>query len=231
MYRRKSWKSRKVYIAVALLVVLVVAIAAAVYAVENLMNQPVGVGVKIGDTFSYTLTGSAELTSVDAVIPTGFSDFNNTDYFQVTVTGINGSTVTLVTNWQFKNGTNVAKNQMVDLSTGNESDSTGFWAIFASNLNPNDLLRPKSQSNAIVNTTSTVTFSSGDRQANSFQYQNQLYDSNDPTHNTMRLDIINVNFDRKTGMLDNLVEIQGYNNPGMNLYISWQLENCSVWTV
>ena len=65
----------------------------------------VKVGVNVGDTFTYKLTGDSILFSSDASTPAYLSEYNETNYYQVIITGVNGSVVSFDTIWQFTNGT------------------------------------------------------------------------------------------------------------------------------
>jgi hypothetical protein len=221
--------SKKVYVAIALVVILAISSAAIIYATQFNSAKAVTVGVHVGDTFTYKLTGVSVLGSADAVTPDYLSQYNNTDYYQVTITGINGSTVSFNTDWQFTNGTSVQTPEWVDLATG--ADSGDFWAIYASNLNVNNLLRPKGFDGIIVNKTDTQTYTSGTRQRNFWFLDNVFTDVNDPTGNTQQYNYIEVYFDKQTGMLVDLTNLQEYNNPNYNIIITWQLTNSTVWGV
>jgi hypothetical protein len=221
--------SKKVYIAIFLLVLLVgIAVAAVVYTTQTSSSSVVP-GVKVGDAFTYKLTGTSVLFSTDAVTPDYFSQYNNTDYYKVTITGINGSVVSFDTVWQFTNGTAVQNSEWVDLSTG--ADNGDFWAIYAPNLNVNNLLRPKGYDGLIVNSTDTKTYSNSTRSSNFWSIEHEFYDINDPTYNTARYDFTSVYFDKQTGMLVTYNNVQEYNNPQYNLIITWQLTNTTVWGV
>jgi hypothetical protein len=222
--------SKKVYIAIFLLVVILsIAVVAAIVYTTQTSSSPVVSGVNVGDTFTYKLTGASVLGSADAVTPGYLSEYNNTDYYKVTITGINGSVISFDTVWQFTNGTAVQNSEWVNLSTG--ADNGDFWAIYASNLNKNDLLRPKGFDTLIVNSTDTQTYTSSTRQRNFWSIENVFTDINDPTGNTQRYDFMGVYFDKQTGMLIDLTNVQEYNNPQYNIIITWQLTNSTVWGV
>jgi hypothetical protein len=224
--------SKKVILVIVLLSVLVVAAIAAVYFTQ-LAPPRVDVGVKVGDTFTYSLQGTCILIGIDATEPAGFSDINATDYYKVIITDINGTSVTLDTIWRFKNGTEETAVQTINLSNGEKTDTTarGFWQIYAANLNLNDLLRPTGYDGMIVNSTDTKTYASGTRDRNFFSTQGTFYDIKDPTQSTWRIEYTAVYFDKQTGMMDVLTNIQEYNNPQYRLIINWNLVDSSVWDV
>jgi hypothetical protein len=118
------------------------------------------------------------------------------------------------------------------LANGNLGDSNGFWALYAPNLNVNDLLRPLGgDSNLIVNSSDTQTFASGTRARNNWTTSNIFYNMNDPTMSTAENDYISCWFDKETGILTALTNVQQYNNPQMNLIIIWQMTNSTEWAV
>ena len=162
----KNKLSNKAIIAIVLIVVIVAATAAVVYTVQTSFGPaPVVVGVHVGDSFTYNMTGVSQIgNGSTATTPDYLSEYNNTDYFQVNITGVSGTMVSFNTLWKFTNGTEIPKTEYIDVANGN--DSGDFWAIYAANLNLNNLLRPKGYDNLIVNSTDTQTFTSGVRDRN-----------------------------------------------------------------
>jgi hypothetical protein len=253
--RKNLHLNRNIEIAVAVIVIMLIALVAGFYSglfdrvstptptslsgapLQTLTPTPTngtvlqGDKLNVGDIFTYKLTGVSVLGSADAVTPDELLQYNNTDYYQVTITGINGSTVSLDTLWRFNNGTEVTSPQIIDISNGAKADPNGFWAIYASNLNVNDLLHPKGTDGFIVNSTGTQTFATSRRVRNYWSIESQFVDTNDPTGNTMRDDFMGVYFDKQTGMLDSLTHIEFYTNPEIELIITWQLTSSNVWAV
>jgi hypothetical protein len=99
-------------------------------------------GVNAGDSFTYSLKGTSTITGLNAVDIPAFSQFNKTDYYKITIIDVNGTLVSFDTTWRFIDGTEITGKQTIDLSNGQKTDSNGFWAIYAANLNVGDLLRP-----------------------------------------------------------------------------------------
>jgi hypothetical protein len=230
MLKKERGTSNKVYFAIILLVVLIVASAAIIYATTQGATKPLTVGLNIGDTFTYSLKGTSNL-GLGATPPSNFNQYNDTDYYKITVTSVNGSQITIGTEWKFLNGTAINDQQIIDLANGNKVKPDGFWAVYASNLNVNDLLRPQGFDGVKVNATDTQTYATSMRARNFFFMENEFYDVNDPTHNTLRYDYTGVYFDKQTGMLETLSNYQEYNNPQMVLVITWKLVSSSVWDV
>ncbi len=229
-FKRKT-SSKKIYAAIILLVILIAALAAVIYVAENPPPKVVTVGVHVGDVFTYNITGTSTLIGLDAVDLPGFFQYNQTDYYKITVSDIIGTNVSLNTLWRFKNGTEVAGTQTIDIANGAKKDDNGFWAIYPANLNVGDLLRPKGYDGLKVNLTDTRTFAGIARTSNFWFIDNQFYNVNDPTQSTQRYDYTGVTFDKVTGMLETLTNYQEYNNPAMKATITWNLANSTVWQV
>jgi hypothetical protein len=228
---KKKGSHTKAYIAIILLVVLIAASAAVILANQTPPVKAVGVGVHTGDTFTYHLLGTSNLTSIAAVDTAGFSVYNETDNYKITITNVQGTLISLDTLWTFKNASSITGSQTIDLSNGNKTEKDGFWAIYASNLNVGDQLRPNGFDGVKVNATSTITYSGSTRERNFMAIGGESYLATDPTHSTLRYDTTLVYFDKQTGMLETLIWITDYNNPEMREVITWTLVNSSVWAI
>jgi hypothetical protein len=226
--RKRSKK--KLYITLFLLFLLIVSVAAVAYAAWP--RAPVAtLGVHVGDSFTYSITGSVSFQSLDATMTPGFEVYNQTDYYRVIITGITGTNVTMDTVWRFKNGSQVDQPLTIDLSNGKQNKDNGFWAIYSSNLNVGDLVRPNGFDKQRVNATSPQKYADSTRQRNMWFIENQFEDTRDPTHSTL-MDVFNqIYFDKQTGMLDTLNSISSYNNPLKTEAITWKLISCTVWNV
>jgi hypothetical protein len=231
MYPRKKNNSKKIFLAIILLAVLIGATAAIVYYTSATGARPVNVGVHVGDTFTYAMKGTASLQGLDAVVPDDLYRFNETDYYKLTITDINGSKVTTNTQWRFLNGTEVNDSGWIDLSDGAKSNDGTFWTLYASNLNVGEYLRPNGMDYVTVNDTDTFTYADSVRQRNLFKMENEFRDIRDPTGSTLRYDYLTVHFDKETGMFQNMVNYESYNNPQMTIVKTWTLVNSTVWRV
>jgi hypothetical protein len=200
------------------------------------MVQPVpakpGVpGVKVGDVFTYSIHSRSTLGSEEAVEPDGFNQFNQTDYYKVAITDVEDSVVSFTTTWRFINGTEIVNNEWVDLSFGNKTSDNTFWPIYASNLKKGDLIRPLGADGLTVDYVETKPYADESRVRNGWSLQDVFFDTTDETMTRQRTETNTVYFDKETGMLDILTNVQGYNSPQMNLVITWQLIDSSVWKV
>lgn len=224
-YQKKS--SKKGLIAITLIVIIAVALGASLYVYLSTVH----VGVKVGDTFTYSLRGDVQLTAANATMDPGFDQYNQTDYYKVTITAIDGTRITLSSDWKFLNGTTINYQQNIDIANGDKTDENGFWAIYASNLNRGELLRPKGFDGQIVNNTDTANYASGQRSRCYWHIENEFADYTDTTYSTLMQDYRNIFFDKETGMLLSLTNYQLYNNPAKTQVIYWTLTESSVWDV
>ena len=234
MVRRKNLHFiRNTAIAGAVIFIILMSIVAAVF--TQAPKQPSDTtrksGLNIGDTFTYKLTGSAVLGSSATVIPEELSQYNDTNYSRVAVTAINDTRVWLGTTWQFNNGTQITRPQIIDLSTGVKADPNGFWAIYYSNLGVKDLLHPSGTDGLVVNGTDTQTFANSTRARNYWSTESQFINASDTTGNTMRSVYVGVYFDRQTGMLEESTHIEFFTNPEIELIVTWKLISSNVWTI
>ena len=228
----KKGISKKLYIAIALLVVVCVVTAAIVYAATQPSPPKAAVtGVSVGDTFTYSIKGFSVLGDDNAVTPDSLYQYNTTEYYKVTITSVNGTEISFDTAWKFSNGTILNDKQTLDVSNGAKTSQTAFWVVYAANLNVNDKLRPNGFDELIVNSTSTMQFKNSVRDTNTWSIENEFFDVNDPTRSTFRYDLMGVTFDKQSGMMLNLNNIQYYNNPIMTLTITWTLTDSSAWAV
>jgi hypothetical protein len=226
---KKKGSHKNLYLTITLIVILVVAIVAAYYATLPPPKRAT-VGVQVGDSFTYSITGISTLQSEEATISPGFEQYNQTDYYRVSVAGITDTNVSLSTVWRFLNGTEVTGQQTINLTDGRGSVENGFWAIYSANLKVGDPIRPVDD-RLTVNATDTKTYANSTRDRNYWFIENEFYDVNDPTQGTLRYDFTAVYFDKATGMLVNLNNITAYNNPLKTEALTWKLISCTVWDV
>ncbi len=222
---------KKLYISIFILIVLVVAIIAAVFAFQPAPAETIQAksGLKAGDTFTYSMTGISELGDPNATTPPNFYDVNMTDYYKVTITAVEDPKVSFDTQWRFKNGTQLDYPGYVNIETGDNDDI--FWAIYAANLTVGKPARPAAPNKCTVNMTDYVDYKDGNRTTNKLQIQGQFYDPTDPTFTKSYLDYTNVHFDRETGMLVELRNRKIYTDPAIILTVEWKLVDSNVWAI
>ena len=115
------------------------------------------------------------------------------------------------------------------MDTGVPYPSNGFYPIYAANLKANDYLRPHGPDRSTINETSNRQYASGARETNRRTITIENYDENDPSRTWIETPTIY--FDKQTGMLVELRDINVYNSPQMTLTVLWQLTDTNVWQV
>ena len=102
------------------------------------LAQTATVGVGQGDTFKYSLVVNWRSTNPNDTVPVDPNIQNQTEYFQVNVQAVAGTTVTIQTIRHYFNGEQMGDTETVDVSTG-EGNST---FIYSANLNRGSFLFP-----------------------------------------------------------------------------------------
>ena len=225
---------KKGYIAIIVIVILAVASVGAYYALtqqptqsDNNPDVNVTVGVKAGDTFTYSIKGIAELISENATIPENFYDLNKTDYYKVTITNVEDSNVTLSTTWLFTNGTHYDRTETVNVAVGTEN--VDFWGIYAANLVNGSLLRPAGANDgARFNSTVTRTYADGNRSTNTLSLSTVFYDTTDPTFTKGYYAYRDLYVDAPTGMMVELQDKKIYTDPQIIETVEWKLIDSNV---
>ena len=229
---KKKGINKKLIVAIILVAIIAIAAAAIVFTHQKSSSSPSKsklVGVQVGDTFTYSVTGSCSNPVPNTDYP-GFYELNETQYYKVAVTGIEGPSVMLTTDWVFKNGTDIPQQQTIDLSNGALTDQYGFAFLYPTNLKVNNLIYPINNT-VPVNETLPQPYASGNRESDYYHVSTTQYYANDPTQSTQRTLYDEVYFDQQTGMLTSFSEIQVYNNPQLELEVIYSLTSSNVWKV
>jgi len=219
--------SGKIFIAILVVVIIVLAF---IIFLGSQSNQGATPGVKEGNEFTYDIRGFWSSSDADTIMPEAFSQLNMTEWYKITVTGVSGPEVSIEAIWRFTNGTEYKGTGAVNVETGIYNPTEGFWAIYGANLKANDRIRPLGPDRATVNETATSNYGAGGtREINRVALIREYYDADDPT--STWTEYININFDRKTGMLVDLLDMSVYSSPQQRLTITWKLKESNVWTI
>ena len=225
-------RSHKILIIAIVAVAMIILAFIAFIQLGSQVAQGAVPGVNVGDTFIYDIKGYYSSTDPNATIPENFPQINMTEWYKVIVTEISGSKVTVDTTWRFSNETELNGICTVDLETGINNPLDGFWAIYAANIKANDLTRPNGPDRSTINATSPKEYPSGvTRETNTLSLVRDYVDANDPTYGTTLTEIMEVDFDKQSGMLVQLRDTSIYNNPELQLVLLWKLKNTNVWAV
>ena len=222
---------KKGYIAIIVVIILVVASVATFYALQQTPpadNTPQYLaGVKAGDTFTYSIKGLAEQYVANETIPESFLQLNQTDYYKVTITNVDGPIVTVSTSWRFLNGTQNDHNETINVATG--TDNVDFWGIYAADLTKGSLLRPLGAADgATFNDTESRAYADGNRTTNVLTLNAQFYNLEDPTLSQIYYGNRYLDVDQATGIMVELKEIKIYTDPQIMLTVQWELIDSNV---
>jgi len=228
---KKKGVNKKVVFAIILIALIVVGLVAALTYSDKKSNPVLAkVGVSVGNTFTYSLSGLSS-GSVPSTISADFSIYNDTSYYKVTVTAINGTKVTLDTDWVLRNGTSIDSPQTIDLASGITTVEGGFYALYPADMTANETIYPHMYQNVWINSTKPASYTGGTRETNSYTATGLIYYTQDPTGSTQGSFYDQINFDRNTGMLTSLLDITDYNNPELSTEIIWTLTSTNAWQV
>ena len=183
----------------------------------------------MGDEFVYDIRGFWSATDPSTQMPETFLQLNMTEAYRITVTKVSGPEVSIAAIWRFTNGTEFKGTGTINVATGMYSPTEGFWAIYGANFKANDRIRPLGIDRAYVNETINLNYPSGTREINRVSLIREYVDAND-TSSTWT-EYISINFDKKTGMLVDLLDRSVYSSPQQTLTITWKLKESNVWTV
>jgi hypothetical protein len=217
---------KKVYLIIIAFVVLLSVIVVGVYVTQH-QSEQFTVGVNAGDIFTYKLVGIAEVYG-DAVVPENFMDVNKTDYYRIEITNVDFPFVSYVETLQFKNGTSFNYDGLINVETGVNTISGGFWGIFVADLNEGSLSRPAVSNGAVINSTELRPYLDGDRQTNFLHAETVLVDVEDETLSSECYVNTYVHFDKQLGILVELKDMKIYTNPTIMLTVVWELVDSNV---
>jgi len=221
-------RSRRILFIAILLVVIIILAFVIFLGSESGQVVP---GVEEGDEFIYDVKGFWGSNDPNVTLPENFLQLNMTEWYKITVTGVSDSQVSIDTTWRFTNETELKGTGTVNVETGIYYPTNGFYGVYAANLKTNDRLRPSGIDHSTINQTSTRDYASGTRETNTVSLILQYYDADDPSYSTTWTEYITIHFDRQTGMLVELRDINLYTNPQQTLTIVWKIKESNVWTV
>jgi len=223
----KQKRSRKlIYLAIAVIVIVAFVIYTSLGSQGETGVVP---GVRVGDEFTYSINGFFSSNDPNATAPEGFMELNMTEWFKVLVTDVSDQDVTVSTTWRFTNGTELNATSSINVDTGIPYPTNGFYPIYAANLKANDYIRPHGPDRSTINETSNRQYASSTRQTNRRTISIPAYDENDPSRTWIETPTIY--FDKQTGMLVELRDVNVYTNPQMTLTVLWKLMDTNVWKV
>jgi hypothetical protein len=169
-------------------------------------------GVSVGDSFKYSFDFSINVSNSSFTLPSLveglLAEVENIDSVQATVTQISGSTVTMQTAMQFKNGTEQTATSTFNVANGQdttEESAIGMFLISA-NLNAGDQIY-ESGSRGTINETITKAYPSGSRQVNhqniimNYDVSQEELEGTGITNALQQTNTQNTYWDKQTGAL------------------------------
>jgi len=216
----------KQFIIIAFIVIAVVLIVT-LYAVRPFAPK-YEIGVKAGDTFTYQMTGVAESSDFDMVIPENYMDVNRTSHYRIEITKVSYPLVSYIETTLFKNGTIIRSEATLNVESGATTGEGGFWGIFVTNLGVGKLSRPAVTTGITVNATEIRQYQNGDRQTNFMTASAEFVDVEDETYSRTCTRFTYIHVDKEIGIMVELSERQIYNDPQIMLTTTWTLIESNV---
>jgi len=211
--------SKKICLALVVIVVLAVALVSVVYFSHSPsnVNSVLTVGVKAGDVFTYQLVGFVDSyvagdSIVDFVIPDNVVDINNTKYYRVEITKVEVPIISYILTWEFKNGTTGGGGITSMINIENGLYIGYYWDIYASGLTVGSLSRPgSSEDQTIISETKMRSYPNGDREINFLRAEYEAYDVDDQTYTSKCYVLQYVHFDKQIGIMTDYRTVSDYN--------------------
>ncbi len=193
-------------------------------AVQSALAQDIVAGVKVGDEFTYTVTGSYSSGAPLAEVPEEVINAAASDYFKITILNVSNPEVGYTWFWHFKNGTDQTGEGNVNLET---TGNTGpFWPIVSANLTLEDSIHPHFGPRSTFNETVRWTYTNYTRETNRLEIQTVEQQNETQAIRTVHSDAY---FDKRTGMLVQLEDRADYQTPAYTTSISWKLRGTNAW--
>jgi hypothetical protein len=209
--------NKKTVLAALSVLILCFAIAQQVQAQDTTEYQ---VGVSEGDTFKYDLSFYWSSTDPNATAPASWADANATDYYQVTIQRVSGTTVEMDTVWSFLNGTEISGTEIAEVASGlGES-----ILVYAANLSAGEQLYPRSSDiTDKIGETVALSYSQGSRETNHVEV------TKTDVENEV-LNYLDLYFDKQTGMMVEVYTDVVYTNlPDQTFSRMAKIKESSLW--
>jgi len=185
-------------------------------------------GVKPGDQFTYTITGSYPSNIPVAEIPSEVLNAAESQYFTITIINVSNPNVGYTWKWHFTNGTDQTGDGVTNLEIPSESVGP-FWPIVSANLTAGEKIHPHFGDQSKFNETVQWAYSNYTRATNRLQTTSS--EQNNQTgvtkYRTVQSDSY---FDKLTGILVSLSDQTYYQDPAFTTSLTWSLAGQTAWT-
>ena len=193
-------------------------------AMQSALAQDIVAGVKVGDEFTYSVTGSYSSGALLADVPEEVINAAASDYFKITIINVSDPDVGYTWLWHFTNGTDLNGEGNVNLET---TGNTGpFWPIVSANLTVDQRIHPHFVPPSTFNWTVRWTYTNYTRETNRLEIKSVEQKNETQAIRTVHSDAY---FDKRTGMLVQLDDRVDYQNPTFTTTISWKLRETNAW--
>jgi len=235
--------SKKASFALIIIIILIVA-SITTYSLLRHYEEPVDTtimsGVKVGDVFIYEMVGYAEAyisrdENAELIIPDGFVDVNSTKCYRIEITKVDHPVVSFVATWEFKNGTLLSYDYMVNLENGlfySGDDRFGssecYQAIYATGLTAGSSSRPSSDNDPSITETRIKSYNNVDREINYLSDEYEAYDVNDETYKTLCHVYLYIQFDKQIGIMTDYRCRQIYSSDSIILTIEYAIADSNI---
>jgi hypothetical protein len=180
------------------------------------------VGVDVNNTWRYSTSADWSSTDLNYKPPPGVVEYNDTEWLQVTVTGVSGTNISAQMTAHFKNGTEETEGGWIDIDSGNNENMT--YMIISANLFVNDSLYTVSYANWFINETVPTTYLNSERDTNHLNITSSV---------GLQYLASNLYWDKSTGILVELSVQNIYSV--LNNTTSWsmglQIISSNVWVI
>lgn len=196
--------------------------------VQTAAAQDIVAGVKPGDQFTYSVTGSYSSDASIDQVPSDVINAEATAYFRITIVNVSNPTVGYNWLWHFTNGTEQTGDGYNNLEI--PSDYVGpFQLMVSANLTTDNNIHPHFGPATYFNETVTWAYSNYTRETN--RLHTEATEANNQT-TPIRYRTVNTDtyFDKQTGLLVQFDEQTSYQNPTFTTEITWKLAGQSAWT-
>jgi hypothetical protein len=196
--------------------------------VQTASAQDIVAGVKPGDEFTYSVTGSYSSSAPLSDVPAEVLNAAASVFFKVTIVNVSNPTVGYLWLWHFTNGTEQTGDGNVNLEIPSESVGP-FWPIVSANISLGQSIHPHFGPPTYFNETIMWPYSNYTRETN--RLETQSIEQNNQTAVTKYRNVhSDVYFDKLTGMLVQLNEEVQYQSPDFTTTLTWKLLGQTVWT-
>lgn len=191
-------------------------------------QDTVPVGVKTGDQFTYSVTGSYSANAPIDDVPAEVLNAQISVFFQITIVNVSSPDIGYTWVWHFVNGTEQTGDGITDIEIPTESEGP-FRLIVSANLTTNDSIHPHFGPTSTFNETVMYPYMNYTREANRLHTEAQQANNETSVIKYRTVDS-DAYYDKLTGMLFQFEEDTTYQNPSFTTSLSWKLSGTSAWT-